>query len=178
MKSQNTPPQTAQPGRATAARLVEILESSRTLHAELLSSVRARREAIRTANFAELSRLERIEAELSARLATQDLARANESAQLAARLSLPAKASLGEISARLPEPERARLDLVRSNLRTAVEEVARETGVLRQASERLSAHMAGVMQAVNSALAHAKVYSRGGMIAMGPNVVSTLDIKS
>ena len=74
--------------------------------------------------------------------------------------------------------KRARLDLVRSNLRAAIEEVARETGIVRQATERLSAHMAGVMQAVNSALAHAKVYSRGGMIAMGPNVVSTLDIKS
>ena len=172
------PQPTIQPGRATVARLIEILESSRALHAELLSSVRARREAIRTANFAELTRLERIEAEIAARLATQDLARTNESAQLAVRLSLPAKASLGDISARLPEPERARLDLVRSNLRAAIEEVARETGVVRQATERLSAHMAGIMQAVNSALAHAKVYSRGGVIAMGPNVVSTLDIKS
>jgi hypothetical protein len=38
--------------------------------------------------------------------------------------------------------------------------------------------MAGILQSVHSALAHAKVYSRGGVIAIGPNVISTLDIKS
>lgn len=164
--------------RANPARLIEILEASRALQGELLAGIRARREAIRTANFSELARLERSEQELSARLAQLDAARANEAAQLAARLAIPAKSPLGEIAARLPEPDRARLDLVRSALRAAIEETARETGILRQASERLSAHMAGVMQAVNSALAHAKVYSRGGVIAMGPNVVSSLDIKS
>ncbi|MEY2715485.1 MAG: hypothetical protein RIT24_1828, partial [Planctomycetota bacterium] len=112
------------------------------------------------------------------RLHQLDTARATEAAQLAARLAIPAKSPLGEIAARLPEADRERLDAVRSALRAAIEETARETGVLRQASERLSAHMAGVLQAVNSALAHAKVYSRGGVIAMGPNVVSSLDIKS
>ena len=167
-----------QPSRVSAARLIEILEASRAVQVELLASVRARREAIRTANFTELSRLERRESELSARMATLDASRAAEVAQLAARVSLPARAPVADIVARLPEPDRARLDLVRSRLRAALEECARETGVLRQATERLSAHMAGVMQAVNSALAHAKVYSRGGMIAMGPNVVSSLDIKS
>lgn len=165
-------------GRVNPARLVEILEASRALQAELLASIRARREAIRTANFNELARLERSEQDLASRLAQLDAARAAETAQLAARLAIPAKSPLGEIAARLPEADRARLDSVRAALRAAVEETARETGVLRQASERLSAHMAGVMQAVNSALAHAKVYSRGGVIAMGPNVVSSLDIKS
>ncbi|MEY5061621.1 MAG: hypothetical protein RIS45_1542 [Planctomycetota bacterium] len=165
-------------GRVNPARLVEILEASRALQAELLASIRARREAIRTANFNELARLERSEQDLASRLAQLDSARAAETAQLAARLAIPAKSPLGEIAARLPEADRARLDSVRAALRAAIEETARETGVLRQASERLSAHMAGVMQAVNSALAHAKVYSRGGVIAMGPNVVSSLDIKS
>jgi hypothetical protein len=93
-------------------------------------------------------------------------------------MALPPKATLADIASRLAEPERARLDLVRSELRRTIEETARETGVVRQATERLSAHMAGIMQTVNSALAHAKVYSRGGVIAMGPNVVSSLDIKS
>lgn len=168
----------ARTGRVNPARLIEILEASRALQAELLASIRSRREAIRTANFTELTRLERSEQELSLRLHQLDTARAAEAAQLAARLAIPAKSPLGEIAARLPEADRARLDAVRSGLRTAIEETARETSVLRQASERLSAHMAGVMQAVNSALAHAKVYSRGGVIAMGPNVVSSLDIKS
>lgn len=178
MKAPANAPAPRPAARATAARLIEILEASRALQGELLAGIRARREAIRTASFSELARLERTEQELSARLAQLDAARAAEAAQLAARLGIPAKSPLGEIAARLAEPDRARLDLVRAALRAAIEETARETGILRQASERLSAHMAGVMQAVNSALAHAKVYSRGGVIAMGPNVVSSLDIKS
>jgi hypothetical protein len=105
-------------------------------------------------------------------------ARMTELAQLTVRLALPPKSTLGDIAARLSEPDRARLDLVRSELRRTIEETQRESGVVRQATERLSAHMAGIMQSVHSALAHAKVYSRGGAITIGPNVVSTLDIKS
>ena len=43
--------------RPQAARLLEILEASRAFHVQLLASVRARRDAVRTANFAELERL-------------------------------------------------------------------------------------------------------------------------
>lgn len=172
------PAPTAAAGRPNAARLLEVLASSRALHAQLLANVRARREAVRTANFGELTRLEAAGTELAARMAALDKARSDESTQLAVRLSLPAKSPLGDIAARLSEQDRARLDLARSELRTIIEETQRETGVVRQATERLSAHMAGIMQAVNSALAHAKVYSRGGVIAVGPNVVSSLDIKS
>jgi hypothetical protein len=164
--------------RPQAARLLEILEASRAFHVQLLASVRARRDAVRTANFAELERLQKGEAAVARSLAELEHARITESTQLAVRLALPPKATLADIASRLAEPERARLDLVRSELRRTIEETARETGVVRQATERLSAHMAGIMQTVNSALAHAKVYSRGGVIAMGPNVVSSLDIKS
>ncbi len=159
-------------------RLLEILESSRLIHAQILTGVRARREAVRTANFEELRRLEKGESALLQKLAAVEQARVAESAALSARLGIAAKSPLSEVAAHLAEPERAKLDLVRSELRTVIESTARETSVVRQASERLSAHMAGIMQTVNSALAHAKVYSRGGAIAMGPNVVSSLDIRS
>lgn len=164
--------------RPTATRLLEILAASTAFHTELVGSIRARREAVRKADFRALEALDKAEAKLLQRMAELDRQRATEASQLAVRLSLPAKSTLGEIAARLPEPERARIDLARSQLRAAVEAAQRESGVVRQATERLSAHMAGVMQAVNSALAHAKVYSRGGVIAMGPNVVSSLDIRS
>lgn len=164
--------------RPQATRLYEILEASRVFHVQLLAGVVARREAVRNANFSELRRLEKSESAIAQKLAELDRARSEESTQLAARLGLAPKSTLADIAMQLAEPERAKFDLVRSELRNVIEETQRQTSVVRQASERLSAHMAGIMQTVNSALAHAKVYSRGGIIAMGPNVVSSLDIKS
>lgn len=178
--TQHPAPQSAQraSARPSATRLLEILADSTAFHTDLLASIRSRREALRNADFHALSALEKSEAKLVQRMSQLDALRVAEATQLAVRLSLPARATLGQIAERFPEPERARLDLARSQLRTAIEASQRESGIVRQASERLSAHMAGVLQAVNSALAHAKVYSRGGVIAMGPNVVSSLDIKS
>jgi hypothetical protein len=50
---------------------------------------------------------------------------------------------------------------------------------LRQAAERLSAHIAGIVQSVHSVLAHANIYSSGGQIAtVGGGVISSLDIRS
>jgi hypothetical protein len=166
------------PGRPQAARLFEILVAMQATQAQVLAGLRSRREAVRRADFASLAALEKSDAANGARIAELERARAAECSQLAVRLALPPKASLAEISARLSESDRARLDLVRSELRSVLEEVQREGGVVRQATERLSAHMAGILQTVHSALAHAKVYSRQGVVALGPNVVSSLDIKS
>lgn len=166
------------PLRPQATRLLEILEATLAVQREILGGVRARREAVRRADFAELARLEKAEPPLALRMQELERTRAAELAQLTVRLALPPKSPLSDIAARLPEPDRARLDLVRSELRATIAEIQRESGIVRQASERLSAHMAGILQSVHSALAHAKVYSRGGVIAIGPNVVSTLDIKS
>ena len=164
--------------RPQATRLLEILDATLSVQREILAAVRARREAVRVADFAALGRIEKGEPALTLRMTELERARMTEPAQLTVRLALPPKSTLGDIAARLSEPDRARLDLVRSELRRTIEETQRESGVVRQATERLSAHMAGIMQSVHSALAHAKVYSRGGAITIGPNVVSTLDIKS
>jgi multidrug efflux pump subunit AcrA (membrane-fusion protein) len=171
---------TARPSqlRPQATRLLEILEATLAVQREVLAGVRARREAVRRADFTELARLEKAEPPLALRMQELERARAAELAQLTVRLALPPRSPLADIASRLPEPDRARLDLVRSELRETIAEIQRESSVVRQASERLSAHMAGILQSVHSALAHAKVYSRGGVIAIGPNVVSTLDIKS
>jgi len=178
MNQQRTDAHRAAPQRPQAARLIEILESMKAVHAQVLDGVRARRDAVRRADFAALAALEKSDGANAMRVAELERARAAEVGQLAVRLGLPPKSTLAEIAERLGETERARLDLVRSDLRAILEETQCETGVVRQATERLSAHMAGIMQTVNSALAHAKVYSRQGVVALGPNIVSSLDIKS
>lgn len=159
-------------------RLADRLATSAALQAQLLAGIRARREAIRQADFAALNQLEQSERELLARVAAADKARRDDATALAVRIGLKADATLSEIAARLGVADRERLEAARSELRAVVEQTRFESGVVRQAAERLSAHMAGVMQAVNSALAHAKIYSRAGSISIGPNVVSSLDIRS
>jgi hypothetical protein len=164
--------------RIEASALLAALEDARALYAELLELVRARREAVRVADLARFTRLADGESRILARLHELDRVRVAEARALAGRLGLAPDATLADIAARLPEPLRARVDLARSQLKETLETARRESSVLRQAAERLSAHMAGILQTVHSALAHANVYSRGGRIAVGANVMSSLDIRS
>jgi hypothetical protein len=164
--------------RAQAEKLLGILERSRDGYAQLVAQIRARREAIRRADFARFAQLGANESRVVAELADLDRARLAESRALAARLALAPESTLGAISARLGAAEQARMDLLRSELRTLVEAARSESSVVKQAAERLSAHMAGILQTVHSALAHANVYSRGGRIAVGANVLSSLDLRS
>lgn len=171
-------PAPAASGRAGAEKLLAILERSRDGYARLVAQIRARREAIRSADFARFAQLGASESSLVAELAELDRARIAEARAVATRLALAPDASLGAISARLGVTEQARMDLLRSELRTLIETTRSESSVVRQAAERLSAHMAGILQTVHSALAHANVYSRGGRIAVGANVLSSLDLRS
>jgi hypothetical protein len=180
MQHATKPSSTTRPAahRVDASALLAALHDARSLYTELLVLVRARREAVRVADLARFTKLADNESRILARLSELDRVRVAEARALATRMALPPDATLADIAARLPEPTRAQVDLARSELKDALEIVRRESSVLRQAAERLSAHMAGILQSVHSALAHANVYSRGGRIAVGANVMSSLDIRS
>lgn len=170
----------ATPARSTmsAQALLVILDRTQVLYAQLIVAVRARRDAIKCADFNRFSQLGMSEARIVAEISELDIARLAQARALATRLALPPEATLAQISPRLSLEEQARLDLVRSELRILIDQTKSESSVVRQAAERLSAHMAGILQTVHSALAHANVYSRGGRIAVGANVISSLDIRS
>jgi hypothetical protein len=182
MNTHARPPESKQSMPTTLAHaiapLCTLLEESKALYTALLSQIHARRAAIRLADFARFALLGEEESRCVARLAELDRARAEAARTLAVRVGAGPTATLGDISSRLPADLRARLDALRDGLRALIEEVRRESGVVRQAAEQLSAHMAGILQSVHSALAHANVYSRGGRIAVGANVLSSLDIRS
>jgi hypothetical protein len=168
-----------QEGLAPAVeRLLATLDSQRAQYARLLAGIRARREAIRTADFARFRDLGESETRIVVEISNLDRARLDSARGVATALGIAPDSTLAAIAERLPETPRARLDLARAELRTLIEDTRRESGVVRQAAERLSAHMAGILQTVHSALSHAGVYSRGGRIAVGANVVSTVDIRS
>ncbi|MFM7051922.1 MAG: flagellar protein FlgN [Planctomycetota bacterium] len=164
--------------RPSPDKLIAILEQSAARYRSVLEVIRMRREAIRTADFARFAQLGTSEQRSVAEIAELDRARVAEARALAVRLAMAPDAKLSEIAVRLGGDDGARLESVRSALRDLIEEVKRESGIVRQAAERLSAHMAGILQTVHSALAHANLYSRGGRIAVGANVMSSLDLKS
>ncbi len=164
--------------RVNAQPLIATLEKSHALYSDLLALIQSRRASVRAADFARFSQLGDTESRLVREIALQDQARLGQVRALATALALAPECPLSELSSRLAPAEHARVDQLRSDLRPLIESVRKESSVLRQAAERLSAHMAGILQSVHSALAHANVYSRGGRVTAGANVISSLDIRS
>ena len=165
--------------RGSPERLIAVLEKSGVLYAQLLRHAKARRAALRTADFVGFSKLDEPEKTVVAQIAELDQIRLGEARALASKLGLSPDASLADIGERLPPAVGGRLIVLREELRTLVLEVRRESSVVRQAAERLSAHIAGIVQSVHAAIAHANIYSSGGQIATaGSGVISSLDIRS
>lgn len=86
--------------------------------------------------------------------------------------------SLNELAAWLDEEDRARLLAVGSQLRAAIEDIRRQSSVIRLAAETLGRHMSGIVQSVHAALSRARVYGRRGRIAVGTQVQFAVDLKS
>lgn len=164
--------------RGSPERLIAVLTKTVPLYRQLLAASRDRRAALRTADFAGFSKIDASEKRIIAEIAELDHERLGEARAIAAKLGLPADASLAEIGEKLPPDVGGRLIALREELRGLVIDVRRESSVVRQAAERLSAHIAGIVQTVHAAIAQANVYSSGGRIATGGGVISSLDIRS
>lgn len=165
--------------RGNPDRLLVVLDKSKALYQQLLEHSKARRAALRAGDFAGFSKIDEPERRIVAQIEELDQLRLGEAKALATRLGLAPDASLVEIGERLPRDVGARVLALREELRALVLEVRRESSVVRQAAERLSAHIAGIVQSVHSVLAHANIYSSGGQIAtVGGGAISSLDIRS
>ncbi len=165
--------------RGTPERLILVLEKSKALYQQLLAHSKARRAALRAGDFAGFSQIDEPERRIVAQIEELDQLRLGEAKALATRIGLSPDASLVEIADKLPRESGGRVIALRDELRSLVLEVRRESSVVRQAAERLSAHIAGIVQSVHSVLAHANIYSSGGQIAtVGGGVISSLDIRS
>jgi hypothetical protein len=80
---------------------------------------------------------------------------------------------LGDLAARLPEPARGRLLVLRQELRARMEQLRRETGITRQAAQALVGHMHGLVRSVSEAMTGIGVYGRGGTLPRAATVIST-----
>lgn len=176
-------PVAARPAAAPAAtgsvdRLISILEQSGSHYKQLLAHAKSRRAALRAGDFGGFSKLDEPERRVVAQIAELDRQRLAEARAIATAAGLSPDASLVEIAEKLPSAKGGRVLLLREELRALILEVRRETSVVRQAAERLSAHIAGIVQSVHAVLTHANVYSSAGQIATGGGMISSLDIRS
>ena len=165
--------------RGVPERLIVVLDKSKALYQQLLALAKTRRAALRAGDFAGFSKIDEPERRIVSQIEELDQLRLGEARALATRLGLAPDASLVEIGEKLPRDTGARIIALREELRALVLEVRRESSVVRQAAERLSAHIAGIVQSVHSVLAHANIYSSDGQIAtVGGGAISSLDIRS
>jgi hypothetical protein len=137
------------------------------------------REALRRADG---KAIERISAERSLvhdRIAALHQERAVIVRAMAAEAGLDTEpARLAELLPLLPAEQAAPLATLAARLRETVAASRQEHGVLREASEALGRHLAGVMSRIAELRDAGRTYTARGRIAAAGPVLSTLDIRS
>lgn len=157
-----------------------VLRRQGDCHRQLAQLIARKREAIRTGQIQVIPQICQDEHPLIQRVAELEKRRL----ALVGTLTELVDPSRGEpltISdmAGLVETEQAdRLTGLAAQVREIVENVRRESSVVRSAAEQLSVHMAGLMQVVQGTLSRAGVYGRQGRLAVGVPVQTALDLKS
>ena len=174
----------AHPNPAQAASLLDSLESALRAQLDgqqlLLKCLERKRQAIRSADIAEITAICGGENAIIQRMAELEKKRLEIVGALteafAGRAQQPL--TLNEIAQRAAEPQQTRLSALAAQLRDAVAQLRRESSIVRTAAETHSRHLSGIVQTVHSALSRARVYGNRGTISLGSQVQSVVDIKS
>lgn len=167
------------------AALEQTLVAQETGYRALRASVTARRDAIRVADLERLKGTLDAERVAIARLGELDRKRTEIAVGLARRLGLlaaqgnrnQAPPALSELIAKAPTEWRERLGPIASRLRDEINAARHESGVVRDAAERLAQHVAGILQSVSSAFATTRTYGRAGRFATA-GAIRSIDIRS
>jgi hypothetical protein len=85
---------------------------------------------------------------------------------------------LADLLPRIPEPARARIDLLATELRRQIKETQADSSVVKKAADHLARHIAGIQQLVHRAVSSCGTYERRGRIAVGAPLESHIDVKS
>lgn len=176
-------------GAAEAAlyeRLDAVLRALLAEHEGMLSIVTEHRHALASANSAALGACLERHAEAAQRVALLERERQTVVATLAGIPTSPhhpgraaaAAPTMSALTARAPEPVRARLAGLAAALRDLLNALHREHVALKAAAETLSSHMEGLMRQVCRRLSHAGTYGRAGAVDSSVQVVSALDLRS
>jgi len=160
--------------------LEKILRAQIEIHHRLLDFIQRKKEAIRTANLAQIESLCQQENVVAQKLTALEKHRLELVGQLTHVFQPKADRPLTmtEIATRLPEPQQGRLTALAIQLRDDLTRVKQQSSIVRAAAETLARHMSGIMQTVNSALGKARVYGQRGRLVVGTQVQTIVDFKS
>ena len=159
--------------------LIPVLDQQVSGLRGLQACLQHRREAIRSANAETLVRLVDEEHHLTRALAQIDAQRSHVVAALT-RAVAPGRTNplrLTELLDRLDAEQSTRLTERAETLRQLTREIRHDGQVLRQATEALSRHMAGIMQSVQGVLSQAGVYQKQGRLQAQPALESNIDVR-
>lgn len=144
-------------------------------HDAMLALIRRKREAIRQAKPAVVQDCTRRENELVQKIGGLETERQRVVAALTAAIAPQSSQPLrlGQIAERCGEPQRGRLLVMQARLLERMNEIKRESAVVRQAMEGLLGHMQGMVQMLIQTVAGGGTYGqRGTMNAAGAAVSS------
>ncbi len=161
----------------TLAELETALKQQTSAHEELLSLIARKRDAVRSANHAEVARccgLENGCVQKITELEKQRLALVGD-LTLAIDPAASSPLPLRELAERLAEPARGRVLVLRQALRERIERVHRENAIAKRAIGSLVSHMQGIMQTIGGAVTGVAVYSREGGLPPAALAVSTFN---
>lgn len=162
--------------------LERLLRTQLESHQRLLRCIEGKRQAIRTADMNGITDLCKQEHTILQRITELEKHRLELIGRLTETLRPNAEAllTISEIAALsgIEESSQVRLTVLAAQLREALNDVKRQSSVVRAASEALSRHMTGIVQTVHSALSRARVYGQRGTIALGTQIHSVVDLKS
>jgi flagellar biosynthesis/type III secretory pathway chaperone len=161
-------------------RLEQVLREACELNAQLLTCLREEREALRTADTANLAQRLRCERELVDAIDRLEQRRKVVTGALATTLGLETDGEeirLREIAGKIGEPHESQLNQLGGELRTLIEQVREEGGVMRESCASLLNHVRGLMQTLRAGLSETKVYGPDGRIG-GPASAGAVDVKT
>lgn len=165
-----------------AAALESLLVDLLRAHEDLLVASHAQRDAVRSADAAQVRAAADQQAMVLRQIASLEERRRElvgamtAGSAFAKRPQGAGPVTLTELACHTPEPHRTRLIDLAGEVRQAVQLAADQQRTLKSATASLLAHMEGLMRQVAQRLSHAGTYGRRGMIESVPAVVSGLDL--
>jgi len=146
------------------AQLESVLGALTQHHETLLGMMKRQRDLLRAGDHKAVTALSRQESELVQAISQHEKVRLELVADLTLRIDPEATEALAmrDLAERLPEPQRGRLLVLRTQLRERIQAVRDESSVTRLATQTLVRHLQGLVQSVAQVGASGAAYGAQG----------------
>jgi len=157
--------------------LEQTLRQQLEAHGQLLGLMQGKLGALREAQHTRVAQCAQEENGLVQQIADLEKTRLEQVAGLTLLVQpdAPEPMRLVELAQHLPEPARARVLVLRHELRTRMGELQKQTGIARQATSALVSHMHGLMQSIGAAMSGVGTYEPSGSRPETALAVSTFN---